>query len=212
METFIVDKVKKFLLDDIVHPVERVFGELVTYAEDAFKVLRDEFNMGCHQIMGILDSFGHELGAVAQAAVNVYNLTMDELGGFLHDLGHDVNVIVHTLGPIFNADAHEIVSAISGTGISTEHAVSSAFGGVGAEMSMDFNMVGNSVAAISVGTLHAVEHFLVEEEKVVEEAAHKVEALAEKVAKKVENVVIAVGEFVEGVASEVASTIFHWFW
>lgn len=91
-----------------------------------------------------------------------------------------------TLGDVFNAAPQEVLSALTSAGVTIEHAVDAVFDEAGAELSKDFNLVGNSVAGFALDAASTIEHFLTGD-----------------VAQFVDNTVSEAGQFFEGVGQDI---------
>jgi len=58
--------------------------------------------------MEILEEAGHEIGDIAQAVVNIFSYTIDEIVTSLHDLGHDITTIAETTSTVLDAGAMKL--------------------------------------------------------------------------------------------------------
>lgn len=127
-----------------------------------------------------------EIEAIADGLKNTLNYTIDEVASALYDFGHDVNEIGTIIGNVFEAGSQEVLSALSSAGVTIEHAVDAVFDEAGAELSKDFNLVGNSIAGFALDAEKTVEHFLTGDVKDF-----------------VENTLSDAGNFFEGVGSDI---------
>ncbi len=99
-----------------------------------------------------------------------------------------MNSIATIVGNVFAAAPQEVLSALTSAGVTVEHAVAAVFDDAGAELSKDFNLVGNSVAGFALDAAATIEHFLTDD---VKDFA--------------ENTVSEVGNFFEGVGDDISN-------
>lgn len=72
------------------------------------------------------------------------------------NFGHDTADVASAIGTSFATGAGKVASALSAAEVTVEYALEAAWGDGAAELTKDFSMVGNSIAAFGADAEHAI--------------------------------------------------------
>ena len=132
---------------------------------------------------------GHALGAIADALKDTLNLGIDEVASTFINFGHDISDVADAIGNTFAASANEVASALSSAGVTVEHALEAAWGDGAAELTKDFTMLGNSIAAFGADAEHAIVDVIDDIGDLAKDAVNDIGSIVEAPVKALENIV-----------------------
>ncbi|KAI5805245.1 hypothetical protein EDC01DRAFT_758109 [Geopyxis carbonaria] len=176
LEDTVPDAVKGFIEDEVVDGLENVVGiigkafedlgeDVAEGAQDAYKEVEKNFNIGAHEMAHALMEAGQEIDVVANMLKDGFDMTMSEVAGELLNLGEDINSVANAVGNTFEAFPNEVASGLVSAGVSIEHALDSAFSDAISEMSGAFNLVGNSIVGFGEDAIGAIGDFVTDDMK-----------------------------------------------